>query len=450
MRRVDDSEPTADRPIDLAALRADDTLIDDLAAGRFRAPDLGADPSPDDELRALLAAWVDEVRPGALAAASTSTTAAPVTASAGRAAPADESASDADADADGRIPARRTGSALRLGRRIGVAAAIVAVGTLGLSVQSAAAMPGETMWIVSKVLHADRARSVEAAVVVTTGLEQARTQLRLGHQAEARRMMATVRAQLEIVRPDEGHDALAREHQILIRALADPSLVAPAGVASAIPPPDDDVVMAAPDPRSPDPRSPDPGSPDLGSPDPTPRNPGAAPVPAPRKATKQPIERRRAEPAPAGPAVSSGPVAAGAILPTAPLPGAEDVAQDLATGRPDPSPRIYVALPGPDPITATTPSGAPRPSRSPTPTGGPEPTPAATPAAPTPPTARTPPSATTEPIPTGAPEPTGQPGILIDPAGSAPPGPTIPTADPGPDVPDVASAVATALDRGPR
>lgn len=57
-------------PIDVAALRADDDLIEALAAGRSAPADRsghddGPDDDPDDELVAMLAAWVAEVRPGA-------------------------------------------------------------------------------------------------------------------------------------------------------------------------------------------------------------------------------------------------------------------------------------------------------------------------------------------------------------------------------------------------
>src|SRR6185312_6711613 len=54
-------------PIDRTALDADDALIEALAGGRLSAEDLHPEPiGPDDELVAMLAAWVADVNPDPL------------------------------------------------------------------------------------------------------------------------------------------------------------------------------------------------------------------------------------------------------------------------------------------------------------------------------------------------------------------------------------------------
>ena len=73
------------------------------------------------------------------------------------------------------------------------------------------------------MFYAERARSVEAATVVSSGLAKARTALREGRRADAAAAVAEISAQLADVRPDEGHDALVAEQQQLTDELAGPA-----------------------------------------------------------------------------------------------------------------------------------------------------------------------------------------------------------------------------------
>jgi hypothetical protein len=206
-----------ERPVDLAALRADDTLVEELAAGRMArigAPARGT----EDELVAMLAAWVADVRPAAAAhplpGAPASDTASP-----GAALPGTEHRESAPASVTPLgVPKHRAPSS-PYGRRLAVAAALVVLGTSGLAVGASNAQPGEVLWPVSRVFYVERARSVEAAHEVNSGLEQARTALREGRSAEAAQAIAHAAAHLPRVRPAEGHAELARAQQLLLDAL---------------------------------------------------------------------------------------------------------------------------------------------------------------------------------------------------------------------------------------
>ena len=66
-----------EHPLDVAALRADDEFVERLAAGLVAPQDVpDSARGTDDELVAMLAAWVAEVRPEAITAASGGTGAA--------------------------------------------------------------------------------------------------------------------------------------------------------------------------------------------------------------------------------------------------------------------------------------------------------------------------------------------------------------------------------------
>src|ERR1700754_2869604 len=173
-----------DHTIDLAALRADDALVEELAAGLVALGQLPRETrSTDDELVAMLAAWVAEVRP--------EDEALPATA-------AGASEHDDDPDFPATVvplPHSKHGhgkhrAVVPYARRLAVAAALVLIGTSGLAVGSSEASPGEVLWPISKVFYADRARSLEAAADVNSGLEVARTAIRQGRPADAARAIA--------------------------------------------------------------------------------------------------------------------------------------------------------------------------------------------------------------------------------------------------------------------
>ncbi|QYN32129.1 hypothetical protein K1T35_26345 [Pseudonocardia sp. DSM 110487] len=201
-----------EHPLDVAALRADNEFIEQLAAGLVAPRDVPASArGTEDELVAMLAAWVAEVRPEALAGGSSSGP----TPSAGLIADTAVDVSDPD-DTTGapagvtplRSGRRRTFSPYA--RRLAIAAALVALATSGVAAGASDAEPGSALWPVSKVFYAERARSVEAAITVNDHLEQARAALRAGRPDEAARQIDAAAASLPGVRPAEGHDDLAR------------------------------------------------------------------------------------------------------------------------------------------------------------------------------------------------------------------------------------------------
>ncbi|MDT7707457.1 MAG: hypothetical protein QOG20_3064, partial [Pseudonocardiales bacterium] len=231
------SEP--DRPIDIEALRADDEFVESLVSGIVRAPreQLPSD-DPEAVLRSMLSAWVRDVRPETVGGASDSgatTDAADVddTVVSG---PTVVAAATTGAAA---IPFRtrvagagrhRTAEPPLYARRLAVAAALVVLVGSTLAVGSYDAQPGGTLWPVTKVLYAERARSVQAAADVSTGLETVRTALKEGRRADAEAAIAAVAATLPQVAPEQGQAQLVQQQQQLATAVADPEVAASLGL----------------------------------------------------------------------------------------------------------------------------------------------------------------------------------------------------------------------------
>jgi hypothetical protein len=199
-------DPERDQPLDLAALRADDALVDDLAAGLLGVGDRAkGSSSADDELLALLSAWVAEVRPEAVDAAAGARPEpepAPVPAVTGTTA-----------------PGRHRTPAPAFVQRLAVAAALIVLATSGLAVGAWEATPGQPLWGITKVFYAERAHSAEAAAEVSTNLATAREALRSGRRAEAAQAIAAITGRLDVVSPDHGHDALVEEQNLLVAEL---------------------------------------------------------------------------------------------------------------------------------------------------------------------------------------------------------------------------------------
>ena len=310
----------SDEPIDLAAVRADDALIDALSGGGLAGAD---DLNDDDPLIAMLAAWAASARPDPAAATrptdpDVATTgpgphlrpvaAAPVDMtvgieSVGSGRPDIGAAATGSPDAgssDGETPdtgspeqdetggvterrpdldpptvrlsaphrttaedrpdgepgdspvgaprvaataaasvvtlisrvrtARRTrppGQALPPGhplRRAAVAVVVAALGVSGAAASGGTAQPGDPAWAITKVFFTERANSIEAAQVVSAGLERA--QLLLGQRQPelAKQVLATIAASLPSVREEEGHTRLLDQQRMLeaVAALTPP------------------------------------------------------------------------------------------------------------------------------------------------------------------------------------------------------------------------------------
>ncbi|MGH4019823.1 MAG: anti-sigma-D factor RsdA [Pseudonocardiaceae bacterium] len=139
-------------PSDLAAVQADDALLDLL--GRADA----ATPLPDDPLARVLMAWRREVDAEPVGELVDTDTALEVVAAA-------------------RRPARRRRPMLA---PFAAAAALFVIAFSGVGVAAKSAQPGDPLWGVTQVLYSEHARSVEAAHSVRTELEQASQQLERG------------------------------------------------------------------------------------------------------------------------------------------------------------------------------------------------------------------------------------------------------------------------------
>lgn len=293
------SEP--DRPIDIEALRDDDELIESLVAGVIRAPhERSAELDPEAELRALLSAWVVDVRPETVT--TTDLPEGPVRLPAPFRAPEAEQVAPPAA-----IPitaARHRAAAPPMSaRRLAVAAAAVVLLGSGLAVSAWEAEPGGTLWPVAKVFYAERAKSIQAAADVNTGLQRARTALADGRKTDAAAAIATVVATLGQVAPEQGHDLLAQQQQDLVVALDDPALLAQAiaatpGVAAPL---TDRAAERTPTPAAPAAVTPAPVTSDATSPVVPPADPAPSPVQTAPPADPQPVDPQPVDPQPVGP-----------------------------------------------------------------------------------------------------------------------------------------------------
>lgn len=243
-RSADDAE----LPLDLAAVRADDDLIEALSAGLVPPPSGPRDPSDvEGELVALLAGWVADVRPESLLHPPGSQHGAVklITASGGE--PAEEGGplaavgSPAPArslleyeDAEPVTITRRRPHGTR-GYLLRAAAGLVAIALIGsgVIVRSYDAHPGDSLWVVAKVVFPAKSRSVEAATAVSTALNTARVALESGRIDDARAAFQTVQDQLAAVDDAEGRVELAHQRDYLTAQLGSP---APAAVEQAAAP----------------------------------------------------------------------------------------------------------------------------------------------------------------------------------------------------------------------
>jgi hypothetical protein len=178
-------------PADLAAVQADDALLDMIGAGHTPS-------DADDELTRVLAAWRREVN------------AAPIPEL------VDTSAALATIRAAARQPARRRnpvfGSAA-------AAAAVFVIAFSAVGMVAKSAQPGDHLWGVTQVLYSDYARSVETAAAVRTELNEANTALKQNNPERARAALQRVQQQLPVIGEAEGHTDLTARHRQLEQRL---------------------------------------------------------------------------------------------------------------------------------------------------------------------------------------------------------------------------------------
>ncbi|GAA3841987.1 hypothetical protein GCM10022243_05480 [Saccharothrix violaceirubra] len=193
---------------DLAGIRADDALLDALG-GRVGDQD---ESLVDDELNALLLAWRREVHSKPVGELVDVDTAAATIAAA--------------------RPQQRGRHRFLI--PLASAAAILAIAFTGVSLVARDALPGDTLWGLTKVLYSEHARSVEAAVAVRTDLDTARAALRDGRVDEARDLLDKAGASLPSISADDGKADLTQTHTSLMQELT--STPAPTSTPSTPPP----------------------------------------------------------------------------------------------------------------------------------------------------------------------------------------------------------------------
>ena len=180
-------------PVDLAAVQADDTLLDILDSGAA----LG---DASDELTRVLAAWRREVYAEPVGELVDTTTALAVIRAARQPAPRRD---------------RVFGSIAAAG-----AVLVIALSAVGLVAKSA--QPGDHLWGVTEVLYSDYARSVETAAAVRTELNEANTALRDNKPDKARASLQRVQQQLPVIGETEGRTNLTARYRELEQIVKGP------------------------------------------------------------------------------------------------------------------------------------------------------------------------------------------------------------------------------------
>jgi Anti-sigma-D factor RsdA to sigma factor binding region len=265
--------PAADAgPLDLDAVRADDDLIEALAAGLVPPPSGPRDTSDiEGELVALLAGWVADVRPETLLHRPPPCQVAPLPVAAESDAERTSeltvvnAAGAVDDEEPGRaapvLPARsrplslleyddvtqpvllsRWRSSPAKPYVLRAAAALIAVALVGsgVIVRSYDARPGEALWTVAQMVFPAKSHSVEASISVSTALNTARVALERGRVDEAREAFQTVAAQLADVDDADGRAELNQQmdyvHAQLVAApaSANPDARTPGGPRSTL------------------------------------------------------------------------------------------------------------------------------------------------------------------------------------------------------------------------
>jgi Anti-sigma-D factor RsdA to sigma factor binding region len=184
-----------EKPADLAALQADDALLDLIGSGRYIPSE------SDDELTRVLAAWRREVHAEPTKELVDTSTAMSVIRAAAR------------------RPARRRHPVYG---SVAAVAAMVVLAFSGVGLVAKSAQPGDHLWGVTQVLYSDYARSVETAAAVRTELNEAKVALNQGHPERARAALAHVQQQLPAIGESEGLTDLTARHRQLEQKLNEP------------------------------------------------------------------------------------------------------------------------------------------------------------------------------------------------------------------------------------
>lgn len=194
--RADSGADPVDGPVDLAAVHADDAMLD-AVHGRHA----GAVPErADEDLVELLAAWRADIDARPM----------PELVSLDEAVAAVESGRGSASWRPGRSVLRRVPL---------VAAAAMALALLGFGTAVHSAMPGQPLWGVSKVVFNERAASVESAAEAQTALEQADAAIANQELSRAKLLLDGADTRIDAVRPED-RGALEAERRRVSASLA--------------------------------------------------------------------------------------------------------------------------------------------------------------------------------------------------------------------------------------
>lgn len=229
-----DGLPDDGTPVDIAAVRRDDALIDAISGDgpvETRSPE-------EYELATLLAGWRAEILAEPL--------------------PAGPDLDEVVAAVNRELGARealasrhtRSKSQLRLLRPIAGAAALIAVAIGGAAAVSYSAEPGDPLWGVKSVVFSEQAESTVARIDTASTLEQAEKMISEGNTAGAQELLESAEARSSDI-TDSGQrnelgdwlQRLAGELNQLVLPTLPPAPVPPP-VAPAVPPPPAEVPQA--------------------------------------------------------------------------------------------------------------------------------------------------------------------------------------------------------------
>jgi anti-sigma-D factor RsdA-like protein len=195
-----------DGPVDLAAVRADDALLDAIAGGAglgalgSHEDVFGRPGQDDDELAAILAAWKADIEADPM----------PELVS------LDEASEAVEAGHEARD--RRTGRAKRR-MPFAVAAAAIAIALAGFTVAVHSAQPGDTMFGLTKVLFSQQAESAQKAKTAHDTIVAANTAIRQGKPADAQSLLQSAAGQIQAVQPVD-QPPLQQQREEALKSLA--------------------------------------------------------------------------------------------------------------------------------------------------------------------------------------------------------------------------------------
>jgi hypothetical protein len=195
-----------DEPVDLAAVQADDELINALSAG-FGVPCGGRAFHADDQVVALLSSWRADVVAEPIPELIDLETAV--------------AAVKAGMPSASRFTGHNRSARARHLVPVAAAAAFLVLVGGGVTIGSATADPDSALWPVSKVLFSERAESVEAAVRVSDKIDNAKQALSEGKPEQAAADLAQAQQDLAKVRPQEGKDELVDVKEFLVAKVAE-------------------------------------------------------------------------------------------------------------------------------------------------------------------------------------------------------------------------------------